>query len=162
MLFMQLMAISSLVFVPHPAVLRVDSARMSSPSMLFGLGGTKKPATLKPSPPDAETEAPRTKVSGGGTSPMRPTARFPLVKSADPVTPRAISSRIVPTELPVMTKTVIRAVPEGGFELIDSPEAPQGLDYSTFSDGALMTELDVLKAQANWDSWRAQSGAFLR
>ena len=66
----------------------------------------------------------------------------------------ALPSQVVPTKAvgaAKPTKTVVKAVPAGGFELIDAPTDNKAiLSFEPFSDGAVISELDVLKAQANW------------
>ena len=66
----------------------------------------------------------------------------------------ALRSQVVPTKAvgaAKPTKTVVKAVPAGGFELIDAPTDNKAiLSFEPFSDGAVISELDVLKAQANW------------
>ena len=80
--------------------------------------------------------------------------------SARQIVPTTVSPRaaIVPAQGGAETKTVIRALAVGGFELVDAPEAPRGLGFESFSHGNLMTELDVLKAQANWARWPWSEG----
>jgi hypothetical protein len=69
-------------------------------------------------------------------------------------TPTGMVGMVVPTKAvgaAKPTKTVVKAVPAGGFELIDAPTDNKAiLSFEPFSDGAVISELDVLKAQANW------------
>ena len=68
-------------------------------------------------------------------------------KPADSPVVATMTGAVVPT------KTVVRAIPAGGFELVDAPAASttSALTFNAFdTDTNTITELEVFKAQANW------------